>query len=187
MPAKNKKQQNFFILVKAYKDGGEINLKRQYKFLDGSKSKLTPEYMAKIIKTASTIKDADLIDFTSGIEGDAILGDKRDLKAGFWARFRGKYRTTKGEPREGEFIGYITRVDNSKGVVNFSHNGFRNMYGQTTEMPKRENVSSLEFQFLDYALFDNVIQTGKTWQEVVAKKPELYEQIKKIIWSVLES
>lgn len=185
MPAKNQKQLNFFKLVKAYKEAGEMGVYRQYKFLEGSKSKLTPDYMAKITKTAATIKDADLLDFVSGIEGDTIVGDKRDLKAGYWARFRGKFRTTTGEPREGEFIALITRVDHSKGVVNFSHHGFRNMYGNTTEMPKRENVSNLQFQHLDYALFDNVLQTGKTWQEVVKKRDAIQEIIRKIAFSVL--
>ena len=181
MPSKNKKQQNFFILVKAFKEGGEINVKRQYKFLEGPKFRLTPEYMSKIITTAGKIKDADLADFASGIEGDTVLGDKRELKTGYWAWFRGKYRTTTGEPREGEFIGYITRVDHSKGVVNFSHNGFRNMYGNTTEMPKRENVSSLQFQFLDYALFDNIIQTGKTWQEVAKPRETIQETVRYLV------
>jgi hypothetical protein len=144
--------------------------------------------MEKIVKTANSISGADLIDMTSGIVGDNPLGDNRDIKAGYWALFRGKYKVpgqTDEVPREGEFIALIKRVDNQKKVVNFHHDGFRNKYGQTTIMPKRANVSSLEHMYLDYALFDNIIRTGKTPQEVAQPKESLEESIRKIVRKTL--
>lgn len=188
MPSKNKKQLNFFLLVKAYKESGEMGVKRQWKFLEGSKPRLTPEYMGKLIKTALSIKPADLIDLTSGIDKEDEVGDKRDLKAGFWALFRGKYKPRGANdeiPKEAEFIAQIKRVDVQKGVVNFNHNGFRNKFGQTMEIPKRANISSLEHVYLDYALFDNVIRTGKNPQEVAREKENMEESIRKIVKEVL--
>jgi regulator of replication initiation timing len=188
MPSKNKKQLNFFLLVKAYKEYGEMGVFRQYKYLEGQKPKLTDEYMYKIIKTAENIKPADLIDLTSGTEVDNPVGDKKDLKAGYWALFRGKYKpkNSKDEThKEDEFVAMIKKVDNQKGVVNFNHNGFRNKFGQTMEIPKRANVSNPEFMFLDYALFDNIIRTGKTPQEV-ARERENLEEVRKIIRNILK-
>jgi hypothetical protein len=188
MPSKNKKQLNFFLLVKAYKEFGDMGVYRQYKYLEGYKPRLTDDYMAKISKTANSINPADLIDMTSGVEGDNPLGDKRDLKAGYWALFRGKYKPygSKDEvPKEGEFIAMIKRVDNQKGVVNFHQHGFRNKFGQTMEIPRRANVSHPEHMFLDYALFDNVIRTGKNPQEV-ARERENLEEVRKIVRKLIE-
>src|SRR3989304_455787 len=81
MPSKNKKQLNFFLLVKAYKESGENGVFRQLKHLEGYKPRLTPTYMNKLIKTAESIADSDLIDMTSGVEGENPLGDTRNLKA----------------------------------------------------------------------------------------------------------
>ena len=184
MPSKNRKQLNFFLLVKAYKENGEIGVKRQWKFLEGYKPRLTPAYMEKLIKTAKSITDADLIDMTSGVEGDDPIGDTRELKPGYWALFRGKYKVpeqTDDTPKEGEFIAQIKNVNQQKGVVNFNHNGFRNKYGQTMIMPKRANASSLEFMYLDYALFDNVIKTGRSPQEVAEEKENLEESVRKMV------
>jgi hypothetical protein len=180
MPSKNKKQLNFFLLVKAYKENGEIGVKRQFNHLEGYKPRLTVDYMKKLIKTANTIQPADLIDMTSGIEDDNTLGDKRDLKVGYWALFRGKFKPASSIneiPQEGEFVAQIKRVDNSKGVVNFNQNGFRNKYGNTMVIPRRANVSNPDFIYLDYALFNNVIKTGKTPQEVAKQKEALTESI----------
>lgn len=90
MPSKNKKQLNLFLLVKAFKENGEIGVKRQLKHLEGYKPRLTAKYMEKLAKTALSITSADLIDMTSGIKGDNPLGDVKELKAGYWALFRGK-------------------------------------------------------------------------------------------------
>jgi len=188
MPSKNTKQLNFFLLVKGYKEGGTIGLQRALKLLKGYKPKLTTSYLAKLIDTANRIKEADLVDLTSGIEGQNPLGDNREIKAGYWALFRGKYKVpgqTDEVPREGEFIALIKRVDNQKKVVNFHHDGFRNKYGQTMIIPKRANVSSVEFMYLDYALFDNIIKTGKTPQEVAEPK-EIMKEIRKTVQNILK-
>lgn len=188
MPSTNKKQLNFFLLVKAYKEYGEMGVYRQYKYLEGYKPKLTDEYMNKIIKTAGSINPADLIDMTSGIKTENPLGDKKELKAGYWALFRGKYKPRNSNdevPKEGEFIAMIKRVDNQKGVVNFYPHNFKNKFGQTMEIPKRANISHPEHMYLDYALFDNVIRTGKTPQEVAREKENL-EEVRKIIRKILK-
>lgn len=184
MPAKNKKQLNFFLLVKAFKENGEIGVKRQWKFLDGYKPRLTPVYIGKLVKTADSITDADLIDKTSGIEGDDQLGDTRKLKPGYWALFRGKYKIpnqTDEIPKEGKFIAQIKNVNQQKGVVNFNHNGFRNKYGQTMIIPKRANTSSLEFMYLDYALFSNIIKTGRSPEEISEERISIEESTRNIV------
>lgn len=189
MPSKNRKQFNFFLLVKAYKENGDIGVKRHWKFLEGYKPRLTPAYMEKLIKTANSITDADLIDKTSGVEGNDPLGDVRELKPGYWALFRGKYKVpgqTDEIPKEGEFIAQIKNVNQQKGVVNFNHNGFRNKYGQTMIIPKRANASSLEFMYLDYALFDNVIKTGRSPEEISEEKVSMEESIRKIVNNIFK-
>jgi len=152
MPSKNKKQLNFFLLVKAYKESGENGVFRQLKHLEGYKPRLTPTYMNKLIKTAESIADSDLIDMTSGVEGENPLGDTRNLKVGYWALFTGKYKPagSKDEiPKEGEFIAQIKKVDNAKGLVEFNQKGFRNKYGNTIFIPRRAVVINQEFQYLD--------------------------------------
>src|SRR3972149_2287763 len=180
MPSKNKKQLNFFLLVKAYKESGENGVFRQLKHLEGYKPRLTPTYMNKLIKTAESIADSDLIDMTSGVEGENPLGDTRNLKVGYWALFTGKYKPagSKDEiPKEGEFIAQIKKVDNAKGLVEFNQKGFRNKYGNTIFIPRRAVVINQEFQYLDYALFDNVIRTGKNPQELAKPKENMEESI----------
>ena len=191
MPAKNKKQLNFFLLVKGFKDGQDIGLKTAYKRLEGYKPRLTPEYIDKIKKAAWTIQDADLLNLTSGIESEAVLGDKKDLKVGYWALFRGKTRISPAETKENEYIGKITRVDNSKMIVNFNINDFRNKFGVRILPVKRVDISDNNFQYLDYSSFDNIIKTGKTPEEV-AKKRELVSEnwiraeVKKAIQNILK-
>lgn len=188
MPSKNKKQLNFFLLVKAYKEYGEMGVFRQYKYLEGPKQKITDEYMNKIIKTAGSIKPADLIDMTSGIESDNPIGDKKELKAGYWALFRGKYkpRNSKDEtPKEGEFIAMIKRVDNQKGFVTFHQHNFRNKFGQTIEIPRRAEITHPEHLYLDFSSFDNVIRTGKTPAEV-ARERENLEEVRKIVRKIIK-
>lgn len=188
MPSKNQKQLNFFLLVKAYKENGVIGIKRQLKQLEGYKPRITPDYVLKLVKTANTIKSADLIDLTSGIEGESTLGDKKDLKVGYWALFRGKYKPNGSKnniPEEGEFIAQIKRVDNSKDIINFNQNGFRNKYGHTIVIPRRANVSDLNFIYLDYALFGDVLKTGKTPEEVAQKLDNMEEVVRTMVRNIL--
>lgn len=191
MPAKNKKQLNFFLLVKGFKEGQEIGLKTAYKRLEGYKPRLTSEYIDKVKKAAWTIQDADLLDLTSGIESENPVGDKRELKVGYWALFLGKARISPTETKENEYIGKITRVDNSKMIVNFNHNDFRNKFGAKILPVKRAEILDNNFQYLDYSSFDNIIKTGKTPEEV-AKKRELVSEnwiraeIRKAIQKILE-
>jgi hypothetical protein len=123
---------------------------------------------------------------TSGIEGDNPIGDKRDLKAGYWALFRGKYKPSYSAdeaPKEGEFIAQISRVDNQKGIVNFNPHDFRNKQGKKMAIPRRAVVTNPEHMFLDYAFFDNVIKTGKSPQEVA--QVENLEEVIRIVRNIL--
>lgn len=188
MPAKNNKQLNFFLLVKAYKEGGELGVMHQVKYLSGYKPRLNDVYMQKLAATAATISDADLIDKTSGIEGSDVVGDERELKPGYWALFRGKYKPTYSNdevPKEGEFIAQIKRVNNQNKIVYFNLYDFRNSYGQKMDAPRRAQVTHPDFMYLDEALFDNVIKTGKTPQEVAKKRENMEESLRKTIRKVL--
>lgn len=183
MPAKNQKQLNLFLLIKAYKEYGEIGVRHKLSQLQGYKPRLTPAYMDKLAKTAKTIKDSDLLDLTSGIEGDNVLGDKKELKVGYWALFKGQYKKD-GLTQDGEFIAQIKRVDNNSKVVNFSQKDFKNKYGQNIIIPRRANISNPDHIYLDYALFDNVIKTGKSPMEIAQKRENLEESIRKIIQKI---
>jgi hypothetical protein len=188
MPSKNKKQLNFFLLVKAYKENGEEGVKSQWSRLSGYKPRLTPEYINKLSKAAQSINPADLLDLTSGIEGDNQLGDIREFKVGYWALFRGKYKPSGSNDessKEGEFIAQIKRVDNQKGRVHFNQNGFRNKFGQTMAIPRKADASNLDQMYLDYALFQDVIKTGKTPQDVAKTRENLEESVRKIIRKIL--
>ena len=184
MPSKNKKQLNFFLLVKAYKENGEIGVKRQWSRLEGYKPRLTPEYMDKLSKTAEKVLDADLLDLTSGIEDDTELGDTREFKVGYWALFRGNYKpkdSNNESSKEGEFIAQIVRVDHQKRRVHFNQYGFRNKFGQTIVIPKRANAINLDYLYLDFAVFDDVIKTGKSPQEVAKTRETMEESVREIV------
>ena len=173
MPSKSIKQQNYFKLVKAYKDGSYKSFFGTWREIFGQRPYPSKEYISKIIETSKKIKDADLIDLTSGVEGENIIGDKRDIKVGYWALFKGKYRDSKGVPKENTFIAQIKRVDFNNGIANFNHFEFYNRFGGRIETPYRLVVTNPEFQFLDYAYFRDIIKTGKKVKDIAEPKEGL--------------
>lgn len=166
MQAKSKKQLNYFRLVKSYKDSGYKGLFNTWKEIFGRRPFPPSEYINKIVDTSQKIKDSDLLDLTSGVEGEAVVGDKRDIKVGYWALFNGRYRDSKGIPKEGKFIAQIKKVDFNNSIANFNRFEFYNRFGARTETPYRVVVTNPEFQFLDYAYFKDIIKTGKSVKEI---------------------
>lgn len=166
MPSKSKKQLNYFKLVKAYKDSGYKGLFDMWKTIFGKRPFPPSEYINKIVSTSQKIKDVDLADLASGLEGESVVGDKRDIIVGYWALFTGKYRDSKGIPKENKFIAQIKKVDFNNGIANFNRFEFYNRFGARTETPYRLVVTNPDFQFLDYAYFKNIIKTGKSVKEV---------------------
>lgn len=173
MPSKSKHQQNYFKLVKAYKDFGYKGFFTTWKEIFGQRPYPSSTYINKVIKTSQKIKDADLQDLASGIEGQSVVGDKLDIRVGYWALFKGKYRDSKGIPQENKFIAQIKRVDFNKSIVNFNHFEFYNRFGARTETPRRLVVTDAEFQFLDYAYFKDIIKTGKKVKDIAETREGL--------------
>jgi hypothetical protein len=171
MPSKSKKQQNYFRLIKAYKDGGYKELFGTWRSIFGNRPYPDSDYINKIIETSKKIKYADLEDLASGVEGEPVVGDTRDIKVGYWALFKGRYRNSKGEPSEGVFVSRIKRVDNNNGIANFNINDFYNRFGAKTEVLRRVSVTHPEFQWLDYAYFKDIIKTGKDKKDVAELRP----------------
>lgn len=176
MPALSKKQQNYFRLVKAYKDGSYKAFFSTWREIFGKRPYPSKEYISKVVETSKKIKDADLLDLASGVEGENVIGDKRDIKVGYWALFKGKYRDSKGIPKENKFIAQIKRVDFNNGIANFNRFGFYNRFGARTETPLRVVVTHPEFQFLDYAYFRDIIKTGKTIKDISEPREGLLAQ-----------
>jgi hypothetical protein len=166
MPARSKKQLNYFKLVKAYKDNGYKGLFGTWKDIFGKRPFPKSDYINKIISTSQKINYADLTDLASGIEGESPVGDKRDIKVGYWALFTGRYRDSKGIPKENKFIAQIKKVDFNNNIANFNRFEFYNRFGARTETPYRIVVTNPEFQFMDYAYFKDIIKTGKSVKDV---------------------
>lgn len=171
MPSKTKKQQNYFRLIKAYKDSGYKGFFSTWKEIFGTRPYPSSDYINKAIETSKKIKYADLEDLASGVEGEQVVGDTREIKVGYWALFKGKYRNSKGEPKDGTFVSRIKRVDYNNRIANFNVNDFYNRFGGKTEALRRLNVSHPEFQWLDYAYFNDIIKTGKDKKDVTELRP----------------
>ena len=170
MPSVSKSQLNYFKLVKAHKDGGINGFFSKWKELYNNRPFPDRNYINKLIKTSKTINPADLEDMASGVKGDDILGEKRDFKVGYWAKFNGVYRDMHDEVKEGEFIAQIDRINPSIKLVNFKSDGLYNKNGIQIMPLKRAIVNHPEFQFLDYVYFKDIIETAKTKDELVMKK-----------------
>jgi hypothetical protein len=171
MPSKSKKQQNYFRLIKAYADGGYKEFFGTWKRIFGNRPYPNSDYINKVIDISKKIKYADLEDLSSGVEGESVVGDTRDIKVGYWALFSGRYRNSRGEPKENTFISKIKRVDHNNKIVNFDIYDFYNRFGGMIEVPRRLVVTHPEFQLLDYAYFKDILKTGKNKKDVVELKP----------------
>lgn len=172
MPSKTKNQLNYFKLVKSFKDDGIKGFFNKWRELFGTRRFPDREYINKIIDISKKIKSADLEDMASGIEGEEVLGDTREFKVGYWARFKGRYRKPDGKIYENEFIAPIKNVNFSSNIVSFNINDIYNKTGGRI-LPlnlKRANIIDPQFQYLDYAYFNDVIKTAKTKNELTDKK-----------------
>jgi hypothetical protein len=188
MPSKNQNQLNFFLLVKAFKEDGVRGVFTKRKDLQGFKQKITKEYIEKIQNVSEKIKEADLLDMTSGIEGDNPLGDNRTIKVGYWALFKGKHRTKNREIKDVVLIGQIIRVDNETKVVNFNINDIRNMFGSKIAALYRVDITDTDHQYLDYAHFNKILKTAKTPMELATKRAAsevIREEVRKILQELI--
>ena len=186
MPAASKKQQNYFKLVQSFKEEGERGFFKKWKELFNNRPFPNKEYVQKIADTSKKIKDEDLQDLTSGIEGEEIIGDKREFKVGYWALFKGKYRplSNQEEVKDGVFIAKIKRIDFQNKIVNFAEDGLFNKFGTHIGSLLRTNISHPEFKFLDYAYFKDVIKTSKNKSDMIEKR-EITEMIRKTVREIL--
>lgn len=171
MPAKSKKQQNYFKLVKAYADGKYNGFFSKWKEMFGTRPYPSTDYINKVADVSKKIKYADLEDLASGVKGQDVVDDSKEIKVGYWALFSGKYRDTKGQPQEGKFIARIKRVDHNNKIANFNIYDFHNRFGGKIEVPRRLSVTHPEFQWLDYAYFKDIIKTGKEKKDIVELRP----------------
>jgi hypothetical protein len=189
MPSTSKKQLNFFKLVLAFKTGGMDSFYKKWFELFKYRPLPDDSYIEKIKKTADTINAADLEDMASGKEGDDVLGDNREIKVGYYALFKGNYKTSLRDRdiKQGEFISKIKRVDNVNKIVNFQHGDYFRKDGARIFPPYRSKITSSEFELLDYAYFDDIIKTAKAPQELFEKRSPIFEEISNTIREIFKS
>jgi hypothetical protein len=147
MPSKTEKQLNLFKIVKAYVDGGRTGLIGMWKDLYPNRDFSDDEF-EKIIRISKGIDYAYLEDMASGIEGDEVLGDKKDIKVGYWMKFEAWFSNYKGEKKIAPL--------------------------------KRTRISDADRMWLDFAFFNQVLETAKNKEELIMKN-----EIRKIVRDVL--
>jgi hypothetical protein len=179
MPSKTEKQLNLFKIVKAYVDGGRTGLMGMWKDLYPNRD-LSDYEFEKIIRISKGIDYADLEDMASGIEGDEVLGDKKDIKVGYWMKFEAWFSNYKGEKRKGTFIAKITKVSPSIKIANFNSEDIYNKNGSKIAPLKRTRISDADRMWLDFAFFNQILETAKNKEELVMKN-----EIRKIVRDVL--
>lgn len=174
MPSKSRKQLNFFKLVKAYKEGGEINMIWMFREIFKTKKYPPKKLIEKVEKVSEKIHDSDLEDMVSGIDGEEILGDKRDIKVGYWMRFKAWYRPDLGygygDKEQNIFIARISRVNNRDNIANFKKDGLYNKHGKLIEPKFRTKITHPEFKYLDFAYFDQIEETAKEKKDLIMGK-----------------
>ena len=116
----------------------------------------------------------------SGIEGDEVLGDKKDIKVGYWMKFEAWYSTYQGEKRKGTFISKINRVSPSNKIANFNSEEIYNMHGNRIAPVRRSRILDTDKMWLDFAFFDQILETSKNKEELVMKN-----EIRKIVRDIL--
>jgi hypothetical protein len=180
MPSKTKKQLNFFKLVKAYIDGGPKELIVTWKNMYSSNYP-TVKVIEKIKDVAGKINYADLEDMASGVIGDEVLGDKKDIKVGYWMKFESSYRDYHNKVFKNTFIAKITKIRPQEKLAIFNSNDLHNKNGNRIEPLRRiSGATTVENIWLDYAYFNQIIETSKTKEELTMKN-----EIRKIVRDLL--
>jgi hypothetical protein len=186
MPSKTKKQLNFFKLVKAYVDGGAKDLMLAWKNMYSSNFP-SVKVVDKIKDVAQRINYADLEDMASGIEGEEVLGDKRDIKVGYWMKFESSYRNYRNIVSKNTFIAKITKIRPNEKIAIFNSNDLHNKNGNRIEPLRRvSGATTVENIWLDYTYFNQIIETAKTKNELVMKT-EIRKIIRELISEEFES
>lgn len=186
MPSKTKKQLNFFKLVKAYVDGGAKELMITWKNMYPSKYpsvKLTE----KIKNVAKKINYSDLEDMASGIVGDEVLGDERDIKVGRWMKFETSYSDYHNRIFKGIFIAKIKNIRPKEKIAIFNPNDIFSIRGNRIPTLKRaENATTTENIWVDYTHFNQIIEIAKTKEELIMKN-EFRKLVRELISEEFES
>jgi hypothetical protein len=180
MPAKSKKQLNFFKLVKAYVDSGPEGVMNMWGKLFPKRKPPTAEQLEKIVNTSKSIKPADLEDMVSGVDGDEVFGNNKDFKVGYWMKFDSWYSTYQGQKKRGTFIAKIKRVRPDINLLNFNSEDIYSESGAKIAPVRRPRISSPDFIWLDFAYFDQIKETAKEKKDLTMKN-----EIRKLVREVL--
>jgi len=180
MPSKTKKQLNFFKLVKAYKDNGPEGVMSMWGKLFPGRKMPTADNLEKITNVSDKIDYADLEDLASGVDGDEVLGDSKEIKVGYWMKFDSWFSNHKGEKGKATFIAKIKSVRPDIKLVNFNSEDIYNKNGTKIAPVRRSKISSTERMWLDYAYFDQIKETAKDKKDLTMKN-----EIRKIVREVL--
>jgi hypothetical protein len=178
MPSKSKKQLKLFQIVKAYVDGGSVGLVDKWKETYPGRGFPSKSEIDKIVRISEKIDYADLEDMASGVEGDSDLGDTRQVKVGYWMKFEGWYMSRDNIKRKGAFIAKITRVRPDIKLVNFNSEEIYNYKGVRIAPLKRTKITNADSMWLDFAYFDQIMETAKDKNELVMKNEELRKLVK---------
>jgi hypothetical protein len=170
MPSKTKKQLNFFKLVKSYVDSGPEGLIDMWKETFPNRSMPKKENIQKIIDVADKINYADLEDLASGVEGDEVLGDKKEIKVGYWMKFEAWYASHQREKKKGVFIAKIKKIVPGIKLVNFNSEDIYSKNGGKIAPLKRTKITSTDNMWLDFAYFDQIKETAKNKNDLIMLK-----------------
>jgi len=186
MPSKTKKQLNFFKLVKSYVDGGAKELVLAWRNMYNSDFP-SIKVMDKIKDVAQRIDYADLEDMASGVEGDEVLGDKKDVRVGYWMKFDSYYRDYHNKVFKNTFIAKITKMRPNEKMAIFNSNDLHNKNGIRIEPLRRvSGATTVENIWLDYVHFNQITETAKTKNELITKN-EIRKIIRELISEEFES
>jgi hypothetical protein len=172
MPSKTKKQLNLFKIVKSYVDGGgKEMLKTWYKLYP--KRKITNNDINKIIDISRKINYNDLIDMASGMEGDDVLGETKNIKVGYWIKFKSKYQSYHGEKKESVFIAKITSLKPYEKIAKFNPNELYNKNGTKINPVRKINYYNNDNIWLDMTYYDNILETERDIKKLIMKNENL--------------
>ena len=175
MPSKNKKQLNLFKLVKSYVDNGLSGLFNEWNEIF-PKRKITQKDIEKIKTISNNIKYEDLEDFVSGIVGDEVFGDVKDVKVGYWVKFDTEYEKPYGIITKTTLIVKVKQIIPSLQLAKFNPEEIYNKNGVRITPLKKAHYYTSENIWLDSLYFNQIKDIARNKKDLIMKN-----EIRKIV------
>ena len=144
------------------------------------KEKLHKKRQKKIITISNNIKYEDLEDFVSGIEGDDVLGELKDVKVGYWVKFDAEYTNSYGLIVNNPLIVKIKQVIPSLQLAKFNPEEIYNKNGVRIAPLKKSQYDITERMWLDSLYFNQIKDIARDKKDLLMKN-----EIRKIVRKTL--